>query len=82
MNRGTPPLRVYRRRRLLITTFHRSTLESPGFPVAWLQNTQKRADNSPVLDGGADDYKTVNSLVIAVAPLSVSCTHASTLLRT
>ena len=63
----------------LMDTNHRSMLELHGFPVAWLQSTQKPADDNPVLGGGVDDCKTVGSPATAVVPLLVIHTHAGKL---
>ena len=60
-----------------MTTLPHSQLEAHRFPVAWVQNTQKLADNSPALDEVVDDYKIASSLAIAVVPLSANYTHAS-----
>jgi hypothetical protein len=64
-----------------MTTLPHSPLEAHHFPVAWVQNTQKLADNSPALDEAVDDCKIASSLAIAAVPLSVNRTHASKLLR-
>lgn len=61
---------------------HGSCLEASPYLATEAQSTQKQVDGNQAPDEDVDDCKTGSSLVIAVVRLLVSCTHASTLLRT